>query len=145
MRAIFALETDRTTSRLARSLITPASAPPPLFTRRRLRTYHQEHNFATSSATASSTFRNRQPCTRYTGEGEEFPTGVREHRVRGIIVHGGIENSPQKLMQLDSKHVRSMYVRTERRKHLRRDMCLLAPRDLRLWEWPKGVRPRLTL
>lgn len=47
--------------------------PPPPFTRR---PHHQEHNFATFSATASSTFRNRNPCTRYTGEGEEFPTGV---------------------------------------------------------------------
>lgn len=36
----------------------------------------QVHNFATSSATASSAFRQRQSCTSYTGEGEGFPTGV---------------------------------------------------------------------
>eukprot|EP00903_Cladosiphon_okamuranus_P016937 g15612.t1 len=40
-----------------------------------------EHNFATSSATASSTFRNRDSCKRYTGEGEEFPTGTLDEQI----------------------------------------------------------------
>eukprot|EP00752_Nemacystus_decipiens_P008408 g7518.t1 len=40
-----------------------------------------EHNFATASATASATFRNREPCTRYTGEFEEFPTGTLDEQI----------------------------------------------------------------
>ncbi|CAM9627570.1 unnamed protein product [Ectocarpus sp. 4 AP-2014] len=40
-----------------------------------------EHNFATSSATASSPFRNLDPCQGYTGAGEEFPTGTLEEQI----------------------------------------------------------------
>eukprot|EP00752_Nemacystus_decipiens_P008410 g7520.t1 len=40
-----------------------------------------EHNFATSSATASSPFRNLDPCQGYTGVGEEFPTGTLEEQI----------------------------------------------------------------
>lgn len=36
----------------------------------------QEYNFATSSATATEEFRSRESCIGYTGEGEEYPTGV---------------------------------------------------------------------
>ena len=36
----------------------------------------KEHNFATSSASASEAFEARERCTGYTGEGETFPTGV---------------------------------------------------------------------
>ena len=38
--------------------------------------HEQEHNFATSSASASTEFRSRERCNGYTGEGETFPTGV---------------------------------------------------------------------
>lgn len=36
----------------------------------------QELNFATSSGTATEAFRSQENCGGYTGEGEEFPTGV---------------------------------------------------------------------
>lgn len=38
--------------------------------------YEQEHNFATSSGSATDEFRSLESCTGYTGEGEEFPTAV---------------------------------------------------------------------
>lgn len=41
----------------------------------------QEHNFATASATATDTFRSRETCTGYTGEGEDLPTAVRWDKI----------------------------------------------------------------
>ncbi|CBJ32467.1 expressed unknown protein [Ectocarpus siliculosus] len=40
-----------------------------------------EHNFATSSATATDAFRSRERCTGYTGEGEDFPTATLEEQI----------------------------------------------------------------
>ncbi|CAM9813602.1 unnamed protein product [Ectocarpus sp. 4 AP-2014] len=40
-----------------------------------------EHNFATSSASATDAFRSRERCTGYTGEGEDFPTATLEEQI----------------------------------------------------------------
>ncbi|CAN0082397.1 unnamed protein product [Ectocarpus sp. 6 AP-2014] len=40
-----------------------------------------EHNFATSSGSATDAFRSRERCTGYTGEGEDFPTATLEEQI----------------------------------------------------------------
>eukprot|EP00904_Undaria_pinnatifida_P002394 jgi/Undpi1/12155/HiC_scaffold_5.g01831.m1 len=41
----------------------------------------EEYNFATSSASASEAFRDRDTCGGYTGEGEELPTGFLSEQI----------------------------------------------------------------
>ncbi|CAN0226079.1 unnamed protein product, partial [Ascophyllum nodosum] len=41
----------------------------------------EELNFATSSGSMTASYRSRESCTGYTGEGEDFPTGTLEEQI----------------------------------------------------------------
>ncbi|CAN0355555.1 unnamed protein product, partial [Ectocarpus sp. 12 AP-2014] len=47
----------------------------------------QELNFATGTASATETFRTRETCLGYTGEGEDLPTGVRREEAGKTFSH----------------------------------------------------------
>ncbi|CAM9491960.1 unnamed protein product [Ectocarpus sp. 12 AP-2014] len=64
-----------------------------------------EHNFATSSATATDTFRSRQRCTGYTGEGEDFPTATLEEQIDRYFYEIVDETSTTTSDTLDYTHV----------------------------------------
>ncbi|CAM9737497.1 unnamed protein product [Ectocarpus sp. 4 AP-2014] len=64
-----------------------------------------EHNFATSSATATDAFRSRERCTGYTGEGEDFPTGTLEEQIDRYFYEIVDDTSTTTSDTLDYTHV----------------------------------------